>query len=169
MKLILIGFMGSGKTTISQLYGSLYHQPVFDLDAEIVQAANKSIPEIFAEHGEEYFRNLEHQVLIKTLSKDGILATGGGTPIRKDNADQLLKDPAPVVWLQADAKTTLHRIRQQVGDRPIGDKLNENGVANLQSQRHAAYQHCADLTIDTDGLTPQQIVDQIHQFLQKQG
>lgn len=165
MELILIGFMGSGKTTISQLYGSLYHQPVFDLDAEIVQAANQSIPGIFADHGEQYFRDLEHQVLTKTIAKDGILATGGGTPMRTDNADILINDPAPVVWLQADAKTTLKRIHQQVGDRPIGDKLNENGVANLQRQRHAAYDRCADLTINTDGLTPQQIVKQIHHFL----
>lgn len=165
MKLILIGFMGSGKTTISQLYGSLFQQPVFDLDAEVVQAANASIPEIFAQHGEHYFRDLEHQVLAKTIRRDGILATGGGTPIRDDNAQLLIDNAAPVVWLQADTPTTLQRIREQAGDRPIGDRLNEHGVDNLQQQRHAAYARCADMTIDTDGLTPQQIVEQIHRSL----
>lgn len=80
MQLILIGFMGSGKSTVGNLLGRRHNLPVIDLDQAIEEAAGQTIPEIFADHGEAYFRKLEHQVLGAVIDQPGILATGGGDP-----------------------------------------------------------------------------------------
>ncbi|MCG4607043.1 shikimate kinase, partial [Bifidobacterium longum] len=81
MELILIGFMGSGKTTVSRLLGEMLNTPVTDLDVEFVRRAGMPIADIFAQNGEPYFRQLEHDTLAEILKSDqGILATGGGTP-----------------------------------------------------------------------------------------
>lgn len=77
MELILIGFMGSGKTTVSRLLGEMLNTPVTDLDVEIVRRAGMPIPDILAQNGEPYFRQLEHDTLAEILKSDqGILATG---------------------------------------------------------------------------------------------
>lgn len=79
MNLILVGFMGSGKTTVSTLLGEALQQPVYDLDDEVEKAACKPIPQIFANDGEAGFRDLEHSALKEVVKRrQGILATGGG-------------------------------------------------------------------------------------------
>ena len=75
--------MGSGKSTVGNLLGRRHNLPVIDLDQAIEEAAGQTIPEIFADHGEAYFRKLEHQVLGAVIDQPGILATGGGTPSEK--------------------------------------------------------------------------------------
>lgn len=161
MEVILIGFMGSGKTTVSQLLGNQLNQAVHDLDQEIEKAAQLSIPEIFQQHGEGFFRDLEHQVLGEMVEQTGILATGGGTPLRADNRRILQKTQAPVIWLQANPENTLERIHEQAGDRPLGDQLDVNGVRQMQAQREAFYRECADQVINTDQVRPTEVVNQI--------
>lgn len=89
MNLILVGFMGSGKTTVSTLLGEALQQPVYDLDDEVEKAACKPIPQIFADDGEAGFRDLEHSALKEVVKRrQGILATGGGgggTPVAERN------------------------------------------------------------------------------------
>ena len=152
MELILIGFMGSGKTTVSRLLGEMLNTPVTDLDVEIVRRAGMPIPDIFAQNGEPYFRQLEHDTLADILKSDqGILATGGGTPMRPDNLAMLKDTPTPVVLLKASATETLRRIGGDSG-RPLAQLLDEKGIADMQAQRQVNYNACADLTIKTDGL-----------------
>lgn len=165
MEVILIGFMGSGKTTVSQLLGHQLNQTVHDLDQEIVKTAQLSIPEIFQQHGEDYFRNLEHQVLDEMVDKEGILATGGGTPLREDNRRILQQTHTPVIWLQANPANTLERIHEQAGDRPLGDQLDVNGVQRMQADREAFYRECADRVVNTDQLRPTEVVNQILEVL----
>lgn len=95
MELILIGFMGSGKTTVSLLLGEMLNAPVTDLDDEIVHRAGMTIPDIFAQNGEEYFRQLEHDTLADIIKSDqGILATGGdsGRPLAKSLDEKGIAD-----------------------------------------------------------------------------
>lgn len=160
MNLILIGFMGSGKTTISQLLGRQLGQSVLDLDREIERQSNKSIPQIFAEVGEKGFRQLEHDVLAASMEFEGILATGGGTPLRDDNINLLKKAGVPIVLLAASPEETYRRISQQ-SNRPLGNKLDVDGIHRLQQIRQPFYDRCADFKIITDGLSPEVIVRQI--------
>ena len=165
MELILIGFMGSGKTTISRMLGKMLNAPVTDLDDEIVRRAGMTIPDIFAQNGEEYFRQLEHDTLADIIKSDqGILATGGGTPMRPDNLTILKDTSTPVVLLKASAMETLRRIGGDSG-RPLAKSLDEKGIADLQAQRQVNYDACADLTIKTDGLSPAAIAEEIVSFL----
>lgn len=165
MELILIGFMGSGKTTISRMLGKMLNTSVTDLDGEIVRRAGMTIPDIFAQNGEEYFRQLEHDTLADIIKSDqGILATGGGTPMRPDNLTILKDTSTPVVLLKASAMETLRRIGGDSG-RPLAKSLDEKGIADLQAQRQVNYDACADLTIKTDGLSPAAIAEEIVSFL----
>lgn len=165
MELILIGFMGSGKTTVSRLLGEMLNAPVTDLDVEIVRRAGMPIADIFAQNGEPYFRQLEHDTLAEILKSDqGILATGGGTPMRPDNLAMLKDTPTPVVLLKASATETLRRIGGD-NDRPLAQSLDEKGIADMQAQRQVNYNACADLTIKTDGLSPAAIAEEIISFL----
>lgn len=165
MELILIGFMGSGKTTISRMLGKMLNTSVTDLDDEIVRRAGMTIPDIFAQNGEEYFRQLEHDTLADIIKSDqGILATGGGTPMRPDNLTILKDTSTPVVLLKASAMETLRRIGGDSG-RPLAKSLDEKGIADLQAQRQVNYDACADLTIKTDGLGPAAIAEEIVSFL----
>ncbi|WP_283575564.1 shikimate kinase [Limosilactobacillus pulli] len=165
MELILIGFMGSGKTTISRMLGKMLNTSVTDLDDEIVRRAGMTIPDIFAQNGEEYFRQLEHDTLADIIKSDqGILATGGGTPMRPDNLTILKDTSTPVVLLKASAMETLRRIGGDSG-RPLAKSLDEKGIADLQAQRQVNYDACADLTIKTDGLSPAAIAEEIVSFL----
>lgn len=160
MKLILVGFMASGKTSVSQFLGRKLDVPVLDLDREIERQSRKTIPEIFAAGGEESFRLIEHQVLAGLQDFPGILATGGGTPLREDNR-QLLKDSgAPIVLLQASPQVTFSRLHKQSG-RPLADTLSEEGIAELQQKRQASYDQCTDLVINTDELTVSEIADRV--------
>ncbi|MFR0582330.1 shikimate kinase [Limosilactobacillus mucosae] len=165
MELILIGFMGSGKTTISRMLGKMLNTSVTDLDDEIVRRTGMTIPDIFAQNGEEYFRQLEHDTLADIIKSDqGILATGGGTPMRPDNLTMLKDTSTPVVLLKASAMETLRRIGGDSG-RPLAKSLDEKGIADLQAQRRVNYDACADLTIKTDGLSPAAIAEEIVSFL----
>lgn len=160
MQLILIGFMGSGKTSVSQLIGQKLDVPVLDLDQVIVEQAGKTIPEIFADDGEAGFREIEHRALESVSDFDGILATGGGTPLRADNRELIKNTDALVIKLQADASVINDRLKNQSG-RPLGDGLNTSSIEAMQEKRDKFYDDCMDMVIDTDELTVEEIADKI--------
>ncbi|USS88281.1 shikimate kinase [Fructilactobacillus hinvesii] len=159
MDLILIGFMGSGKSTISQLLGQRLALPVTDLDQVIVDTAAQSIEQIFAEQGEVGFRQLEAQALAQQLDRPGILATGGGVPTQAPNRELLKRHPAPVVLLEIDPETAYDRVKADE-HRPIAKNLDLAELAALKLERQAHYQNCADLIINANQ-TPTAIVAEI--------
>lgn len=160
MEIVLIGFMGSGKTTISQLLGKILAKPVVDLDQAIVKQAGSEITEIFNRHGEQYFRQLEHDSLKRIITESGILATGGGTPLRADNAEILATSGAKVVLLEASGETILERLKTDCS-RPLAKQMAKQQLLALNQARQSHYQQCADLTIQTDKLTPKEVVAKI--------
>lgn len=151
MKVILTGFMASGKSSVGQRLAEMLNCPYTDLDEVIEKAAGKDIPQIFADDGESAFRQLEHEQLQSVINQPGVLATGGGTPVREDNQEILMKSSAFIVLLEASPAVIADRLRQQSG-RPLGDKLDQTGIAKLQQQRANAYHRVADLVITTDQL-----------------
>ncbi|KRM96767.1 shikimate kinase [Liquorilactobacillus aquaticus DSM 21051] len=167
MKAILIGFMGSGKTTIGKLLAEKLNLPHVDLDDQITAAAGIAITDIFSQHGENYFRQLEHEVLLNAISQEGILSTGGGTPTQSENLTALKKAEIPVILLEAAADTILERVSGDI-ERPLVNSLDRDGLTSLKEKRQPKYQACADLTIKTDGSSPEKIVTQILNYLNRQ-
>lgn len=168
MQAILVGFMGSGKTTVGQLLAEKLQTSHHDLDALIVKRAGKSVQRIFEEDGEVFFRDLEHRVLEEALSFQGVLSTGGGTPIQTANLNLLKASQVPVVLLNVSAETIVQRLRDDHA-RPLVTELGLDGLVNLKNQRDARYHEVSDIEIKTDTMTPEEvaaaIVAELHSTL----
>lgn len=158
MNIVLIGFMGSGKTTVGQALSEKCGREFLDTDALIEANEGRKISEIFAKEGEAHFRKLEYAVLKSLLEvKDKIISTGGGIVTYPDNRG-LLKKAGKVVYLRVKPETVVKRLE---GDesRPLlmgDDKLSK--VENLLSSRKAMYEEAADIIIDVDYLLVEETV-----------
>lgn len=158
MNIVLIGFMGSGKTTVGKALSEKCGREFLDTDALIEANEGRKISEIFAKEGEAHFRKLEYDVLNNlTEAKDKIISTGGGIVTYPDNRG-LLKKAGKVVYLRVKPETVVKRLE---GDesRPLlmgDDKLSK--VENLLSSRKAMYEEAADIIIDVDYLLVEETV-----------
>jgi shikimate kinase len=164
--MILVGLMGSGKSTIGKLLASRLSLPLVDSDKMIIAEEGKDIPSIFAEVGEAGFRNIESACLKEALNsyEDQVIATGGGAVLSQENRS-LMKKHRKVVWLDASPETLAKRI---AGDRnrPLLDDVDPlEKMKALTVQRNPLYAEIADLKIDTEQLTTKQAVDKITAFL----
>ncbi len=160
--IILIGFMGSGKTTVGFRLSYRLRTPVEDTDKLIERKEGKTISEIFAEQGEAYFRKMETELLeeIKDRSYARIISVGGGTPVNPRNRE-LLKQCGIVVYLRAKPETIYGRIKHD-DTRPLlqcEDPLAK--IKELMEARKEAYEDCAEIIIDTDNLTMEEVMDKI--------
>lgn len=154
--IFLTGFMGAGKTTVGQSLSDLLGVPFVDLDARIVRREKRSIATIFAEEGEDYFRDCETAVLEEL--KEGptaIYATGGGLVVRDVNR-KAMASMGSVVYLQASWPTLQKRLQNSV-DRPLVDP--DKGWSDLKSLwgKRQVYYSEADIIIQTDGLSPAEV------------
>ncbi|MEX2174903.1 MAG: shikimate kinase [Pirellulaceae bacterium] len=165
MNLFLIGYRGSGKTTVAQHLALLLGWPWVDADVLLEQRADKSIKQIFAERGEAAFRDLEAAIVADLAAQDRhVVALGGGAILREQNR-QAIAGRGAVVWLQASAKTLLHRIN---ADPTTGDRrpnlTAQGGLAEIQallSEREPIYRQCATLIVDAEQLAPEIIAHKI--------
>ena len=153
--IILIGFMGSGKSSIGRELSQTLGYPVVDTDALIVKRAGKPIRKIFENEGEEAFRDLESAVLSDFEQEHPtrrIIATGGGIILRPENRD-LLRRLGFVVWLVVSAEEIIKRTRKN-RDRPLLNNDDQKGtIDRLLSDRLELYRTTAHQEIETDGLT----------------
>jgi shikimate kinase len=160
--IILIGFMGSGKSTVGLELANQMNFPFCDTDVLIEQNAKTTISNIFAEKGEEYFRNLETKTLEEMVqnTEKMIIATGGGLPLRECNA-KLLKDLGFVVYLKVTKETVLKRLKGDTS-RPIlaGDNVDEK-IDKLLEYREPLYEISAHMQVVVDNKTVPEIVDEI--------
>lgn len=149
--LYLIGFMGSGKSTVAKVFQDEYHMTLVEMDAEIVKQENREISEIFAREGEEYFRDLETALVKKIqIGKNQVVSCGGGAVLRNENV-AMMKASGKLVLLRAKAETILERVKGN-SDRPLlNGNMNVEYIAGLMEKRRAIYEAAADLVIDTDG------------------
>ena len=159
MKIYLVGFMGAGKTTVGRELAARIDAPFFDLD-ELVEAAEKmSIKEIFAQHGEPYFRKRERDILRSTrYLEHGVIATGGGTFTFDDNI-QFIQSEGLSVYLAAPYALLRVRIGDKAAERPLF--RDDVATHELYNSRIRYYRMC-DLTIETrDDETPAEIVERL--------
>lgn len=149
--IVLIGFMGSGKTTFGKALSKHMNMEFLDTDSYIEERAGKSIPQIFAEDGEAEFRRLETEVLqyLRDSVKGTILATGGGMPLRRENAG-LLKEIGKVCYLTAAPQVIYDRVKGD-GNRPLLQGEDPYGtICHLMKERRPLYEQAADVIVDAN-------------------
>lgn len=159
--IVLIGFMGAGKSTISAVLRDALAMDVVEMDQVIAEQQGMSISEIFETYGEEYFRNLETQLLIDMQSKQNvIISCGGGVAMRERNVAEMKKN-GKVVLLKADPQTILDRVKDS-DERPLlnGHK-NVEYIADLMEARRAKYEAAADIIVQTDGKSALEICEEM--------
>lgn len=132
MRIVLVGFMACGKTTVGDLLAKKLNKLQIDLDQAIVEREKLTIPEIFAKFGEDHFRLCEHRALLANIGKDAVITTGGGTPMRDDNAACLINSGAPVILLDAEIQTIVDRIGNDK-NHPLANSLDVEGMAKLKA------------------------------------
>ena len=165
MIITLIGYMGSGKSSIGKLLSKKINYRFLDLDEVIEEKGNLKISEIFKQYGEIYFRKLESKTLKDILeTKDNIiLSTGGGTPIFYDNMELILQNSISF-YLQATPVTLAERLESGKQNRPLIAHLSKTDlpefIAKHLFERNPFYQK-SKFIIKTDNLTPQKITDEI--------
>lgn len=141
--IVLVGMMGVGKTTVGRRLATMLNVPFCDADEEIEKAAQMSIPEIFAQFGEAYFRGGERRVIARLVGEDGapvrrVLATGGGAFADPETRALILRR-AIAVWLDSDVDTLVARVGRK-GNRPLLRNGNPREIlAKLKVERDPAY------------------------------
>ena len=168
--IILIGFMGAGKTTIGKLLAKDRELVFVDTDERIEQEQGRKIPDIFAQEGELYFRDLETE-LLQRMQEDtygSVVSVGGGMPVREQNR-ALLRSLGCVVYLSAGKQTILERVKKD-GSRPMleGGSLEER-VERLMKEREGDYRQAAHIDVRTDGRSIRQVLQIIGQETRKYG
>jgi shikimate kinase len=157
--IILVGFMGVGKSSVGRLLARRLGRCFVETDEMITARAGRSIPAIFAERGEAYFRGLEDEALaLISLKRDEVIATGGGTPCR-EGRPETLRALGTVVWLAGEFDALYERARR-AGDRPMLAGRTREEVAALYRARQPFYAR-AHLTVDTTGLGPEQVAGRV--------
>lgn len=166
--LVLVGFMGCGKSTIAQMLQERHHMELIEMDELIAHREGKSIPMIFQEHGEAYFRNLETKLLIEMQDHtNAIISCGGGVPLRDENVLEMKRN-GKVILLTARPETILERLKNDHNRPLLQGRKTVEGIAELLNARKEKYIACADMTIATDGLTPEEICCKIEETLESQ-
>ena len=159
--IVLTGFMGTGKTTVGQLLAEELHRQFFDTDQIIEEKLGTSIKEFFKKAGETKFREIEAKTiaLISNI-EDAVISCGGGVVVNPINVKNLRKNGI-IINLYASADHILKRL-PLLDSRPlIKQMLNPyEGIKKMLAQRQKAYQQC-DFAVNTDNLTPEQVVEQI--------
>jgi len=170
MGIVLVGYMGCGKSTVGKRLSEKTGMLLLDADKEIENKEKRTISEIFATEGEEYFRRLETEYLVTLKNSDMnfILSTGGGMPVREENR-LLLKALGTVFYLKAGADTIYSHIK---GDttRPLlqcDDPLAK--IKSMLVSREPYYMDAADAVIETDGKNINAVINEINEILNREG
>lgn len=162
--IVLIGFMGTGKSAIGRAISRRLKALHIDTDHEVESYKGCKIPQIFATEGEEGFRSAERTVLNNLASRSNtaykgsfklVVSTGGGTPLKPDNAG-VLKRIGDIVWLTASVDTIVKRVSRNIDQRPLLSGYRDNPakrVEELLYERNSKYAALADYNVDTSDFT----------------
>ena len=159
--IFLIGFMGTGKSTIARAMQEAYGMALIEMDEQIERKEGRPISEIFVQQGEEYFRCLETELLQGLQeSTDTVVSCGGGVPMRSCNVEAMRKS-GTVVYLSAEPQTIYERVKDSHHRPLLEGNMNAAYIAQLLDKRLPHYLAAADAVVATDGKTVQEICAEI--------
>ncbi|MCT2537545.1 shikimate kinase [Aquibacillus koreensis] len=156
--IFLIGFMGSGKTSVSKALANILHINVIDTDELLEKTYETTISDIFAEKGEDVFRKYETSILKQAPTANTIVSTGGGIVEREENIDWLINNGS-VVYLETGWETIVTRLKEDT-TRPIWNNAGRD-KQKLLEERDLKYKRTADVIVQTDGKSPDMIASEI--------
>ncbi len=159
--IFLIGFMGAGKSTIAKVLQRELGMELVEMDERIVKEQGMSINDIFAQKGEDGFRDIESQLVIDIgKNKNSIVSCGGGVVVRPQNVENMKKS-GKIVFLTATPETILERVKNGK-DRPLlNGHMNVEYISELMEKRRQMYEDAADVKVATDGKTVGEICTEI--------
>ena len=162
MKIVLIGYRGTGKSTVATIVGKRLGWQIVSTDAEVISRAQLSIPDIVKQYGWNHFRTLESEVCQRLATADHlVIDTGGGVIIKQENV-QALKLNAKMFWLTANVSTITRRIGGDTQRPSLTEgKTFIQEIEEILEQRNPLYQAAADYIIKTDNRSIQEIADDI--------
>ncbi|MCV6628400.1 MAG: shikimate kinase [Flavobacteriaceae bacterium] len=170
MKIVLLGYMGSGKSAIGKRLASVLSFPFLDLDEYIVEKERMSISDIFAQKGELFFRKIEKKHLEAVLSGDTefVLSLGGGTPCYYDNMDSIHRFTQNTIYLKASISTLVERLRKERENRPLLSHLKEEDMPEYIGKHlfeRNNYYNLATHNVLVDQKKVPELVNEIRQLL----
>jgi shikimate kinase len=158
--IVLVGLMGAGKSTIGRRLAQKLGRECTDADAEIERAAGKTVPDIFRDHGEAYFRDGERKVIARLLeSGPQVLATGGGAFMNEETRHNIARRGISV-WLKADVDLLMMRVRRRDNRPLLKAEDPEEIMRQLIAQRYPVYGH-ADVTVESRDVPHNSIVSDV--------
>lgn len=168
-KIVLIGYMGSGKSKIGEILAEKLELPFYDLDFLIEKEFQKSIGEVFSEEGEVFFRKKEHEVFKRMIENDEsyVLSTGGGTPCYANNHLYLANEDVFSIYLKTSIPVLVSRLKNEISKRPLLQSLKDEEtfefIAKHLFDRSFYYNQCK-YTVVTDDKSPEVIVEEIQKL-----
>ncbi len=169
-RLFLTGYRGTGKTSVAGHLARLLGWDAVDADDEIERRAGKTIAEMFATSGEPAFRDLEAAVVadLSNLERT-VVSLGGGAVLRAESRQRIVA-AGPVIWLTASAETLAARIAGDAATANRRPNLTATGgqqeIERLLAEREPLYRECATLVLETEGLSPEQLAEQIGRWIE---
>jgi shikimate kinase len=159
--LVLVGMMGAGKSTVGQLVADQLGWAYLDSDRQVEAATGKTVPELFADHGEAVFRAEEAKVLAEALSgpEPVVVSAAGGVVLAESNR-ALMARAGTVVWLRADPATLARRVGDGVG-RPLLGEDPPGALATLDAVRRPLYAAVAEVVVDVDDLSAEEVAAEV--------
>lgn len=169
-KIILLGYMGSGKSTVGKLLSKSIYYECLDLDKLIEKDQNLTINKIFKQHGEIYFRKLEHQILKETLliEENCIISLGGGTPCYANNMELFNDNNIITIYLNCSVNGLFERLNENKSKRPLIADMNETELKEFIAKHlfeRSFFYNQAKFKIDTENKTRFDIIDEIKSIL----
>ena len=170
-KIVLVGYMASGKTEIGKLLSKKLNLPFFDIDHLIENEVYKTVSEIFEEKGEVFFRKKEHEVFADKINSNEsfVLSLGGGTPCYADNHLFLQKDDVVSIYLNVNIPTLTERLKINKLNRPLLKNLADEELAEFVAKhlfdRSFYYNHCKHTILIDDTKSPFDIIEEIQKIL----
>lgn len=164
----LIGYMGTGKSTLGKTIAKKIDGMVLrEMDEMIVEREGRSISDIFATDGEEYFRRVETDLLREIAKGDNqVISCGGGVPLREENID-IMKESGIVVWLTASAYHIYQRVKNDTARPLLKDKMTQEYISQMMDAREPFYSKAADYRIETGRNTRSGVISEMMKIIDK--
>lgn len=163
--IVLIGFLGAGKTTVSDYLSTMFAMDFVEMDQAIAEQEEMSVADIFDTYGEDYFWELEAKLLAELQTrKNTVISCGGGAAMREETVQEMKKN-GRVVLLTASPQTIFERVKDRTDERLLSGGENVKDISELMEARRERYEAAADVVVNTDGKTVQQACEEMIQKL----